>query len=478
MKKRKEKIKRNADLFHSYSIRGIIDLYRKGTISPVEVADITLDNLDRYNDRFKVMVCYDRTLSLDQAKNSEARYRRIPGKTRLLDGIPLGIKDIFNTADFPTQMGSPLWKGFTPGNDARAVFSLRQEGAIIPGKTETAEFAVHTLDATLNPHNPLKTPGTSSSGSAAGVALGFFPAAIGTQTAGSIVRPASFCGVYGCKPSFGLIPRTGTLKTSDTLDTIGFFTNFQEDLTRVFEILRVKGPDYPVSYKYLKDSERQTKPGNRPWKVAFVKTHTWKNTAPYAQKAMLDFAGSLSKLKGVEVTEVAEPAQMRAAHTIHATIYNKTLSYYFNGEFERSELVSKIMNDLIRNGQKITPAEYQQALKEQTELALAMDRFFEKHDVLISLSTAGEAPDRQITENPDPALMWTMSHLPVISAPAFLSPDKLPFGLQIASRKYNDYLLFGFVDFLAKKGLLPKKTNPTLSLLDDMNHKGPVSIVR
>ena len=117
-----------------------------------------------------------------------------------------------------------MWAGFTSGNDSRVIYYLKESGSVIPGKTDTAEFAVHAIGNCLNPHNITRTPGTSSSGSAVSVLLGMVPAAIGTQTAGSIVRPASFCGVYECKPFFGLIPRTGMLKTTDSLDTIGFFT--------------------------------------------------------------------------------------------------------------------------------------------------------------------------------------------------------------------------------------------------------------
>ena len=146
------------------------------------------------------------------ARRSRGRPRRCrgprPGRARgealgTLAGVPVGVKDVFNTLDLPTEMGSPLWRGFTPGNDARSVFGLRRRDAVIAGKTVTAEFAVHTPGPTTNPHDPTRMPGTSSSGSAAAVAAGMVPVALGTQTAGSIVRPASYCGVFGFKPSFG-----------------------------------------------------------------------------------------------------------------------------------------------------------------------------------------------------------------------------------------------------------------------------------
>ena len=159
--------------------------------------------------------------------------------------VPFGVKDIFNTIDLKTEMGSETWKDHNAGNDARVVSVLRHQGYTPIGKTVTAEFAVHHLNKTKNPHSIDKTPGTSSSGSAVAVATGMVPFALGTQTAGSIIRPASFCGVWGMKPSFGLIPRTGSLKTTDSLDTIGFLSSYGTDMREILNLLRVKGPNYP-----------------------------------------------------------------------------------------------------------------------------------------------------------------------------------------------------------------------------------------
>ena len=155
---------------------------------------------------------------------------------------------------------------------------------------------------------------------------------------------------------------------------------------------------------------------------------------------------------------------MQKAHQVHATIYNKTLSYYFKKEFQKSELVSPIMNDLIRLGQKISVADYQKALGEQVKMQKAMDHFLKNYDAAISLSTAGEAPERNEIEQPDPALIWTLSHLPVVSVPQFVSPSRMPFGLQIFSRKYNDYLLLSFVDYLASLKIIHEKPNPLLKI--------------
>lgn len=447
--------------FFDLPVESILTGYKKGTLTPVDVANICIRQVEKYEKDYQAWDCFSSDILLKQADTINSRLNNNE-PIRSLEGIPVGIKDIMNTYEFPTQMGSPLWKDFTPYNDARVVFYLKQAGATIPGKTVTAEFAVHTLRKTINPHDTSRTPGTSSSGSAVAIALGMVPAALGTQTAGSIVRPASFCGVYGCKPSFGLIPRTGILKTTDSLDTVGFFALYCTDLERIFNVIRVHGSNYPVSHAALTDKKRQTKPENRPWRVAFVRTHLWEKAYPYAQKALEGWIDRLTEEKDMQVTDVQLPKSMIQSHRIHETIYNKTLSYYFREEFKHQQLVSPIMKDLIVKGNSLSGNQYQIALKEQEVLASDMDRFFKNFDILISLSTAGEAPLRNETEQPDPALMWTMTYLPVVSAPVFVSPKGLPFGMQIVARQYNDLLLFKFCRTLNERGLIPDSTNPKI----------------
>jgi Asp-tRNA(Asn)/Glu-tRNA(Gln) amidotransferase A subunit family amidase len=448
--------------FYKFSIKKILSEYKTGKITPLDVAELCINQYDRYESEYQAWVCFSKETIQKSAVDANRRLNS--DKTiRPLEGIPIGVKDIYNTMDFPTQMGSPIWEDFTPGNDARVVYYLKSAGAIIPGKTVTAEFAVHTLGKTFNPHDITRTPGTSSSGSAVAVATGMVPAAIGTQTAGSIIRPASFCGIYGCKPSFGLIPRTGMLKTTDSLDTIGFFVLHFEDMEHIFEILRVRGTDYPISNTALNDKKRQNKPLNRPWRVAFVKTHTWKSAPLYAQNALINWLKKLSIVGDIRVEEVSIPSIMDESHTIHSIIYDKTLSYYFKEEFKKGTLVSPIMNNLISHGNKISVDQYQKSLIIQEKMARSMDTFFKDFDIVISLSTAGEAPLRNEIEQPDPALMWTMTYLPVISAPVFVSPAGLPFGVQIVARRYNDGLLFRFCDYLRETKLIPAMSNPQIS---------------
>ena len=439
------------------SIKDIHQGYQNGGLTPLDVARNCIAAYRQHEQKFHAWECFDEQKLLAAAQECANRVQagELP---RVLEGIPVGVKDIFNTADFPTQMGSPLWKGFTPGNDARVIYDLKRLGAVIPGKTVTAEFAVHSLGKTVNPFASDRTPGTSSSGSAVAVATGMVPVALGTQTAGSIIRPASFCGVWGCKPSFGLVPRTGTLKTTDSLDSVGFFVNHASDLLPVFDAIRVHGRNFPFSDAALNDTQRQSPPAGRPWRIAIVRPAVWKHVPAYAASAFETWCETLGQYPRFELVDIKLPEQLERAHCVHETIYNKALAYYFKEEFTRAELISPVMNRLITAGQLITPDQYRSALDEQVQLARLMDEFFKDVDVIVTLSTAGEAPLREQEEAPDSALMWTLTHLVAVSAPVFSSPSGLPFGLQLVARRYNDPLLFSCISELVESEMLPSKS--------------------
>lgn len=441
-------------LFLKHSIRNLLHLIRKKQLAAIDLADMAINRIEGMNGEYHCFVSYDAEGLRDAARQSEKRLAE-GQQARSLEAVPISVKDNINTKHFPTQMGSPCWSGFTPGNNARAVDHIVWQGAAIAGKTVTTEFAVHDLSEAVNPYDKARTPGTSSSGSAVAVAAGMIPAALDTQTAGSIIQSASFCGVFGYKPSFGLIPRTGILKTTDTLDTVGFFTAHAEDLPILFDALRVKGQDYPISHAALSDESRQNIANGKPWRVALVKDHTWKYAPDYAQKAMCEFSDSLNALGNICVSERSLPEIMLSAHETHATIYNKDLAYYFKDEYVQKQLVSGRICSLIESGLLIDPKEYLSALKAQEAQCRAMDDFFSDCDVLICLSTAGEAPLRGVEAQPDSALLWALTHLPAISVPAFKGLHGLPFGVQIVARKYSDYKLLRFIDLLCEKAAIP-----------------------
>jgi len=368
-----------------------------------------------------------------------------------LGGIPIGIKDVFNTIDFPTEMGSQIWKGFTPGNDSRVVHYLRKEGAVVMGKTVTAEFAVHHLAdyKTKNPHNPKHIPGTSSSGSAAAVATKMVPLSLGTQTGGSIIRPASFCGTYGLKPSFGLVPRTGVLKTTDTLDTIGGFSNHIEDLKILLDCIRVKGIDFPIAQNTLNPDFQLDK--NRKIKIGFIIDNFWLFDAfpDYAIQAFDEYISDLSNNSRIELHQLILDDVFASIHDYHRIIYDKTLSYYFKNEFDNTNyLLSSMILDSIQKGKKITPEQYKDALNQQVKIRQYAQDYLKEFDIVLCLSTAGEAPLIGDKEHPDFCLLWTFLGVPTLNIPMFKSPKGLPFGLQVVANRYQDYQLIEYAKLL------------------------------
>jgi Asp-tRNA(Asn)/Glu-tRNA(Gln) amidotransferase A subunit family amidase len=440
--------------FQPYTATEGIEAIKSGQTSAAEIVEQCCQQIDRVESGVHAWVYFDKSKALAQAKAIDAR--RADGiDTGPLYGIPVGIKDIINVIDMPCGMGSPIWDGFKPGNDARVVSKIRLAGATIAGKTVTAEFAVHTPGKTLNPHDPEFSPGTSSSGSAAAVATGMVPLAIGTQTAGSITRPASYCGVYGCKPSFGLVPRTGMLKTTDSLDQVGYFARSVEDVALMFDIVRVKGTDFPIHEAALGDVQRQQAPQGRPWKIGVVSDSlwVWGEAYDYAKAALQEFASSLSKA-GAIVEPLKLPAEFNQAHSIHETIYDKTLAYYFKEEHQKHQLISEILNAMILKGQKISLDDYKQALDRQAVLAEQLDQLLAGYDMVITLTTAGSAPKFAAPDLPDSSLIWSLCGVPVVSVPAFKSRTGMPFGLQVLSRRYNDIKLLTFLKYLKAEGLI------------------------
>jgi len=432
-------------------------------ITATELLQDCFEQIHRLDAELKAWVHLDPEISFAEARAVDEKIKSGSRPGRLV-GVPVGVKDIYNTRDMPTQMGSPIWKNFTPGNDARVVHSMRMADAIVAGKTTTAEFAVHAPAPTGNPHNPLYMPGTSSSGSAVAVAAYMVPVALGTQTAGSTLRPASYCGIYGFKPSFGIIPRTGMLKTTDSLDTVGFFARSVNDLEIMFDVLRVRGADYPLSDAALSDSSRQNK-GPRPWRIGLVRGPKWNDAEPYAQQALIRFAHDLSEEPDMIVSEIDLAESFSRAHDIHGVIYDKTLSYYFKNEFRQHTLISPIMYEIVTRGNQVRVEQYQRALEDQSAIASEFDSLMMEYDAILTLTTGGaafEGLDR--VDRPDNCLIWTLCGAPAVNLPVFQDDKKMPFGAQLVARRYNDILLLGLLHALREKEIIPSETNPHPSL--------------
>lgn len=370
---------------------------------------------------------------------------------RPLFGIPFGIKDIFNTKVLPTTMGSEVWAGFKAGNNSRVVDEIVGHGGILFSKTTTAEFAVHfiTPRKTLNPYNKDHITGTSSSGSAVAVSCGALPIALGTQTAGSIIRPASFCGVVGFKPSFGAIDRTGVLKTNDTLDTIGLLGADLGGIRKAFLNLLTKGKDYPFSANYFSYYKRFQQRSIKDLKIAYVANcfHNYENYTDYVKKDFAEVVQILSK--SLQLSELKDVDFINRIHPLHEAMYSKSLSYYFKNEMLQHEKVSEIMTDMIKRGEKISVEEYIHATKQQPILRELFDQVFENLDFIITPATASAAPLLEQWETPDTCLIWTFLGYPTVTIPLFFNQElNLPYGLQIVAKKFDDFSMLDFAAHL------------------------------
>ena len=372
-----------------------------------------------------------------------------------MGGIPYLAKDIYNTKHFKTEMGSIIWKNFCPGNNARVIDNLNYSGGILIGKTVTSEFGIHSANKTLNPFDRSRKVGTSSSGSAVAVSLGVVPFALGTQTAGSIIRPSSFCGIFGMKPTYGLLPRTGILKTTDTLDNPGFMTSNIYSLKNVLDAVRVKGKNYPFVYKNIYSSKKEM---NNPFKIGFIKTYCWDYAEYYIKKEILKLLKKIEKNINYNLIEIDPIIELQSAHEVHGIIYDKCISYYFKDELkDYKDKISPSTLEMTERGSKIKSEEYNFALNEQKIISKILNEKFEKFDAVISLSTTSIAPLLNIDETIDPCLIWTLAGIPVVNIP-LSSNQEMPFGIQVIASKYKDYQLLEVLNNLAKDKIIRSKS--------------------
>jgi len=374
---------------------------------------------------------HERAMELSEEADRRKNTEKVSGP---LHGLPLGIKDIFNTQGIPTEMGSPLFKGNVPLASARVVEKLEQAGGFVMGKTVTAEFAFLTPGKTRNPWNPAHTPGGSSSGSAAALAAGFVPAALGTQTNGSIIRPAAFCGVVGFKPSQGTISNHGTLDYSPTLDQSGVFTRSVEDAVWVTSC--IAETQNPVS--------REVKALAKKPKLAAVRSPVWMRSEE-AQRGI--FADNVKKLSesGAEVVETELPAAFNQAHPCLRRIMAYEAARFFRELQARGrEKISAGLNAFLDEGRTISDSAYQDALCFRGQLQEDLSAFLKVFDAILTPPANGEAP-ATLESTGDPAFctIWTLCGVPSITIPTGLGPHSLPLGLQIVGPFREDDKLLG-----------------------------------
>jgi len=378
--------------------------------------------IEARDDVVKAWVNFKPELALAQAHALDRGQRRGP-----LHGVPVGIKDIIDTFDMPTEMGSPIYRGHRPPADASCVALLRRSGAVILGKTVTCEFAGMAPGATTNPHNAAHTPGGSSSGSAAAVADHMVPAALGTQTGGSVLRPSSYCGIFGFKPTYNTFNKMGVWPAADSIDTIGLHARSIDDLELLTAALRMQVP--PPARK----------PNSVP-RIGLCRTEIWDTAQQETKTAVEDAAAALGKA-GATVSEITLPPAFKGMHGVARSTINfveraACMAFLWDN---RRDALSPQMRRYVEGGEKITREEYVEAFRRLDECRALLSSIFDKVDALLVPCVPGEAPKGlEFTGDANMQAIWTALHTPAITLPTHRGPANLPVGIQIVGQRYED----------------------------------------
>ncbi|MGE0330714.1 MAG: amidase [Ramlibacter sp.] len=378
----------------------------------------------------------DRVVAL-QAKNLESQRAAgdLPGP---LYGVPVGVKDIIDTIDFPTEYGSPVHVGRYALADATVVARLRAAGAVIFGKTVTTEFAAIHPGPTCNPHNSAHTPGGSSSGSAAAVAAGMVPVALGSQTNGSVIRPASYCGVYGFKPSRGLLPRTGVLDQSPSLDQLGVFARNIDDIASITQVMTGDDGQDPASARCAPRGLYDVAVADPPLtpKFCFVRTPWWDQVDAQAQEAYAAFLDHMGDL----IDELVLPDIVIKALDWHAQVNNVELAFCLQKEWNNSrDRISPALRERVAQGMAVPVMDYLAARDRIFHVTHAFEEYFTRYDAILCPAALGAAPvGLASTGNPVMQTIWSFGGLPSLNLPLLNSGDGMPLGVQAVGAFMND----------------------------------------
>ena len=399
----------------------------RGELTSESLVSSCLERIGERDEQLRAWAFVNRHDALAEARELDRGPRR-----GLLHGIPFGIKDVIDTAELPTEYNSPIYRGHRPKADAACVVALRQAGAVILGKTVTTEFANNHPAQTRNPHNPAHTPGGSSSGSAAAVADFMVPAAIGTQTGGSVIRPAAYCGVAAIKPSFGSINRTGLKMVAESLDTIGVFARDPEDLALALQALAGwAAPDF---------NSLSGKP-----RVGLCRTPRWQ-AADAATQASLEAAAQQLERAGAKVRDYEMPAGSEQLFDRHRVIMGFETARALAWEYAtHPEQISASLKPRLDEGWKVTRAAYDEmrAVAERCRRALAEG--LREFDFLLTPSAPSEAP-ASLASTGDPVFnrAWTLLGVPCVTLPHGRGPKGLPLAVQLVGPFDGDSALLGW----------------------------------
>jgi Asp-tRNA(Asn)/Glu-tRNA(Gln) amidotransferase A subunit family amidase len=409
---------------------------RDGRIKSAELVADCLKRIEEVDGAIEAWAHLDRDHAMMQAEAADL-HRQKGNALGPLHGVPLGVKDIFDTGDYPTEFGSSAWAGRTPRRDATAVARLREAGAVIMGKTVTTEYAYFQPGKTKNPHDPTRTPGGSSSGSAAAVAAYMVPGAIGSQTNGSVIRPAAFCGVVGFKPTHGLISRNGALELSRTLDHVGVFARNVEDAALLAEVMVGFDEDDPDTRPVARPpfaSVAASKPPLPP-RFAFVRSVAWEQAEP----AMREAFGELTEALGEAATDVDLGERFGSAPDMQRVIMEVEMAHNFRRDYDKfGNQLSDKLRGLIERGREYPAVNYMGAVAGIRQLNDALDGVFDEYDAILTPAALGPAPAIESTGSPIFCSAWSLLGTPAISLPLMASENGLPIGVQLVGRRGND----------------------------------------
>ncbi len=405
---------------------------KTGELAPTELVESLLERINETEPLIHAWVTINPEALKAATQAAEAEPRGG------LYGIPIGVKDIYYTAGMRTTMGSPIYHDFTPDYDADMIKQIKKQGAIVLGKTETTEFALHDPAPTRNPWNTNHTPGGSSSGSAAAVATGMCPAAFGSQTGGSVIRPASYCGVIGVKPTYDLLSRGGVYPLSWSLDHIGYMTRTVEDTHHMLCALT--------------DTEKEWRKRETPPKIGVLRGYFKENAEPEVWEG---YEHAIKRLwgEGADMIDAPQPPSFKHVPDVHRVIMAAETAAAHEDNFrKRKPEYGEYIQGYISSGLLIPATVYLRAQRQRVKIIEDMVDLIKGYDCVVCPSSVDTAPEGlEWTGSPAFNAPWSLTGLPSITVPMGLAPNKLPLGLQLIGTPYNEWNLLEVAGWCEEK---------------------------
>jgi Asp-tRNA(Asn)/Glu-tRNA(Gln) amidotransferase A subunit family amidase len=408
---------------------------RSGEVTCETIVRTCFDRIEAREGDVQAWAHLDPALTLAAAR----AFDRAGNTSGALAGVPFGVKDIIDTADMPTEWGTPIHRGRRPGRDAACVALTRKAGAVLVGKTVTTEFANLHPGKTRNPADPARTPGGSSSGSAAAVADRMVPLALGTQTTGSTIRPASFCGIVGYRPTYGEHRLHGVMEASGSLDTLGILARSVEDVALYRDVLLGVRPE-PIPDL------------PQPPRIGLCRAPVWSEIEPSTQTLVEDAADDLAKA-GARVAEFVLPDAFTGLLDAHRWISSFEFARTFTWEIEHhwNEISETLRNGRLADGLGGGFDRYVEMTRLAEDCRRTLDALWGHYDVLITAAAFGEAPPGwNAFVGARLYMAWTVLHVPTMTLPLFTGPNRMPVGLQVIARRHDDRRLFASARWIAR----------------------------